>query len=272
MLKFVQKHVPGEYKVDFLADVETSEQNEPTEDDNDSEEDEDDYQGGKRGDTNMFVENETSNLVNFLHKHVYTVEMSLVDEDRRNSLRCLINATHEGVMFRVASNHEMRDVIIAFAKRAYPGDEFSIPIASFTDDCLSYDIKVFNMTRFQETEGGLNLHLLTFDDLLLSRIMRCDRVYGDEDEDCELIDEELRLNPLLAGDETPQSLFDMDLDQSSETDDDPDYISPCTQNDSFSSEEVIEISDDDDDGDGGDEEVIEVFARESFIDALSRFF
>ena len=33
---------------------------------------------------------------------------------------------------------------------------------------------------------------------------------------------------------------------------------------------MIEISDDE--GDGGDEEAIEVFARERFIDALSRFF
>ena len=253
-------HVADDYDVDITTDIETAD-DDPTymEEDDDMEgplsKEERSYQGSFRGDENVFVENEEGDLCNFFHKHVYTIEMSFVDEERRASLRSLIKATHTGILFRVASNHEMRDVIIAFAKRAYPANEFSVLDISLEDELEQHGEGVQeSLCRFQETKEGMNLHLSTFDELLLPRLMSSDHVYDDEDEDESQLDDDDDMSLSI------EDWLEMDLADECETED-PDYQAPCVQEN-----EVIEILDDDDD------DVIEVCERESFIEILSRYF
>ena len=267
-------HVPDDYNINTHDDLVTAleKEDDDMEEDDDVEEEEDvknplskeerSYRGCTRGEMNVFVENEEDDLCNFFHKHVYTIEMSLVDEERRASLRCLIEATHTGILFRVASNHEMRDVIIAFAKRAYPADKFSVVDISLqlVDERRFFQQYDSCLRPFQETKEGMNLHLSTFDELLLQCLVSSDHVYDDEDEDK---DDEGQL------DDDGMSLsmkdwLDMDLPDENEIED-PDYQAPCVQ-----APEVIEILDDDDDD--VVEVEVEVCERESFIEILSRYF
>jgi len=264
-------HVPDDYNVDEIDDLVTAYEMD-VDDMDDMEEDDDmenplskeecSYQGCTRGEMNVFVGNEEGDLCNFFHKHVYTIEMSLVDEERRASLRCLIEATHTGILFRVASNHEMRDVIIAFAKRAYPADKFSVVDLSLEDEHRFSQQYDSCLHPFQETKEGMNLHLSTFDELLLKCLMSSDHVYDDEDEEDEdesqLDDDGMSLSM--------EDWLDMDLPDENEIED-PDYQAPCVQENEAI--EVIEISDDDDDDNVVEVEMCE---RESFIEILSRYF